>query len=274
MIFKRLFGVLSLALALTVATPFGVYADDEDGIQDLSTYIANESGSEDVGSDEVFNDVVENYIESTGMRPAGEGETGAGYSYSYEASDGNTYYFKKSAANNILKNYNSKKIASTEQGDLAEAQQEVNNMVEGLNLKPDMQTATVALSGFSGIISMITGVIIVAITLLMVLVTVCDLCYINLPMFREKQDMGNKSSALNTVISKLISNEARYAVKECSIDSGKNAGWTYLGKRVWSYIILALALLILFTGNINVIINIILTGAGGIFDALKALAGA
>lgn len=197
--------------------------------------------------------------------------------YKYQVSLGSgdsakTVYVRELTAKRILEQYQISQAGVSGYSEVDDAKAQVKTMTEGLNLQGDIGTATQALGGFQGIISTIVGIIIVMITILMVLTTTCDICYITLPMFRESQDTNNKG--WNSVINKLITQEARYSVKTCSMDSGKNPLAMYLSKRVVSYILLAIALFVLLTGNISLIIDIVLTAISGIIDALKSLGGA
>lgn len=273
MIVKRMFSLSLMVMSLMLAFTVTAYADPIN----LKEYIAEATNTDEGDLNEsTIDTVVENYIKKTGMSPIEDSSLAAAYNYYYEV-DGKNYYFKSSQASNIAQNYKSTVITS-EEDDLSNAKQMVKDMTNNLNLTPDVEVAGTALSGFSGVISVAIGLLIFIITLLTVLVTTCDICYITLPVFREKQDMaaagGGSGSSFNNIVNKLISNEAKYAVKTCTMDSGKNPLATYLGKRIVAYILLALALFILLTGNISVIINIVLTGVGGIADALQALAGA
>ena len=274
--FKRYFGFLAVLVLSISCMSVSTFA-----VEKLEEYVKAQAG-ETTGdgnndfNDAIFKQIADEVVKSSGLKPTTDSieakqRENAGY-YAYGEGD-NTYYIKPSMAANIASRYQSQKISEATD-DTAIAKQEVSDMLDNINVKPDMDTASQALSGFGGVISVAVGVIIAIITLLTVLITTCDICYITLPVFRETQDTAGKNgSGFNAIVNRLISNEARYCVKECSVDSGKNPLGMYLGKRVFAYILLALALFILLTGNIAVIINIVLTGVAGIADALKTLGG-
>lgn len=260
--FKRFKILRFVGVLMTATMIFTSYVMAED-LTDAGTYL---------GEGDDIKGFLDGYVKSNPSTAAkSKGAQEKAYQYKYEV-DGETYYFKKSEMDNIKKKYDAAHVDS-ENDDTGAAIEEVRRMADGISLQPDMTTAYTALSGFSGLLSVFIGVCIALVTLLTVAVTVCDICYITLPYFRENVASAGEggNGGLYKAAQKFVSNEAKYAVKKCSIDSGKNPLTMYLGKRAVAYIFLSIALFILLTGNISIIINIALRAVGGVVDALKAI---
>lgn len=263
--------IMMICLIFTLVLSFNTFvlADDSGGSQDIVAATKSELG--DSYDEELLRELMDRYIKNNHLSPAGSDKQSVqNYQYYYES--GNNYYgFQSSRYRQLINDFRNSK-ASSPDDEMSVAKGEVENMLSGLNIAPDIATANTALSGFSGIISVIVGLVIVLITLLTVLVSVCDICYIALPTFREYTQTNQNEKGMS-IVNRLISSEAKYAVKTCSMESGKSPIGLYLWKRTVVYALLGLALFILFTGNISIVINIVLKGAGGIADALKSLGG-
>lgn len=162
----------------------------------------------------------------------------------------------------------------------ADIKSTVDDMGMDFNVKADTATAGVALSGLEQVVSAIVGILCYAVTLGMTLFTAIDICYITMPVFRNKcEDMKQSgggamvktNSQTGETQLRWITDEAMYAVQSCSIETGKNPLTTYIKKRVIAFVMLAIVLFILFTGNIQLIVNIAINFIAGIMDALGSL---
>lgn len=158
---------------------------------------------------------------------------------------------------------------------------DVSNITDGLKIGADTAGATALLSGFAPIISLVVGVIVVLVTMGMTLFTAFDIAYIAFPVFRnkcEEQKMmgGNnimtKKGANGESSLRFVTDDAQYAVSQGTIESGKSPWGIYFRKRIMSYILLAIILFILLTGNISLITNIALNVVSGIMNVLGGLA--
>lgn len=156
----------------------------------------------------------------------------------------------------------------------------VDGMGTTFNVSADTDTAGVALSGIESLVGVIVGILCYVITLGMTLFTALDLCYITMPVFRNKcEDMKQSGNGVMTKTDKQsgetklrwITDEAVYSVNTCSVETGKSALTVYLKKRVLAFVLLAVVLFILFTGNIQLIVNIAINLVAGIMDALSSL---
>lgn len=162
----------------------------------------------------------------------------------------------------------------------AEAADSLKDITSGLNIEADTGTATTILSGFTGIISTILGIMVVLISIGMTIFSAFDLCYIAFPVFRNKCEEAKQtgqgvmaSSKVNkqTGETKLrfVSDDAQFAVVSAdTVQSGKNPFVIYFGKRVLSYVILAILLFILLTGNITVFTSLALKVVSGILELI------
>ena len=177
----------------------------------------------------------------------------------------------------------------TEEGLIEAVQKSVNNaatvddvstITDGLNIGADTTGATALLSGFAPIISLVVGVIVVLVTMGMTLFTAFDIAYIAFPVFRnkcEEQKMNGtgykvKKDSSGNVSLRFVSDDAQYAVSEGTIENGKSPWGIYFRKRIMSYVLLAIVLFILLTGNISMITNIALNIVSGIMNVLSGLA--
>ena len=177
----------------------------------------------------------------------------------------------------------------TEEGLIEAVQKSVNNaatvddvstITDGLNIGADTAGATALLSGFAPIISLVVGVIVVLVTMGMTLFTAFDIAYIAFPVFRnkcEEQKMNGtgynvKKDSSGNVSLRFVTDDAQYAVSEGTIENGKSPWGIYFRKRIMSYILLAIVLFILLTGNISLITNIALNIVSGIMNVLSGLA--
>ena len=177
----------------------------------------------------------------------------------------------------------------TEEGLIEAVQKSVNNaatvddvstITDGLNIGADTAGATALLSGFAPIISLVVGVIVVLVTMGMTLFTAFDIAYIAFPVFRnkcEEQKMNGtgynvKKDSNGNVSLRFVTDDAQYAVSEGTIENGKSPWGIYFRKRIMSYVLLAIVLFILLTGNISLITNIALNIVAGIRNVLSGLA--
>lgn len=133
--------------------------------------------------------------------------------------------------------------------------------------KPDYVRARSIYQPFSGIIGTILGLGAILILALLGIVTVSDLAYIVLPMYRGL--MGDADSGSRDGMAKfLVSTEAVTSVRDAEQgDSGsggyKHAVGIYLKRRIVSLIILGFALLYLVQGQIFTLVGYILDLVSG-----------
>lgn len=172
-----------------------------------------------------------------------------------------TFYYENSAG--LLRVVNKAESASN----VGDKLSEIN---DGLDIQPDVKGATQMLSGFRGILSLIVGILMVGIVAMMAVFTALDIVYMAFPVVRNLKDTGEGGAAGKAL--QWVTDDAMYAVKQCTIESGKNMWACYLGRRSGSYIFLGIVLFMLLTNNITLIVDIVLKVVSGIIEALTGLA--
>lgn len=204
------------------------------------------------------------------IRNSNIGDKGQGTQISID----NNVYVLDEAGLQKCKNY---MVSVTKKYDVKSS---VDGMGTNFNVKADTETAGIALSGLESVVSVIVGILCYAITLGMTLFTALDLCYITMPVFRNKcEDMKQSGGGAMVKTNKetgetqlrWITDEAVYSVQVCAIETGKSPLTMYLKKRVIAFVMLAIVLFILFTGNIQLIVNIAINFIAGLMDALSSL---
>lgn len=186
-------------------------------------------------------------------------------------SSGQVYYYDENNEETI--NSQVKKL-----NEAATATEKVTSITDGLNISADTEQATQLMGGFSPIISVGLGILVVLITIGMTIFSAFDICYIVFPVVRGKIEdnknsggpMGKKNSDGSTSL-RFVTDEAVFAVEQATTNPGKNAMTIYFGKRIISYIILAIMLFILLTGNISLITNIALKIVDGVLKIIQGI---
>lgn len=160
------------------------------------------------------------------------------------------------------------------------AKTKIDSLEKSFDVGADMDKAGMAMSGFRGTIATIVGLILYAVVILFGLVTALDIAYIVIPFIRilcdEKGQMvaglSGKTSD-GTVKFKFVSDEAVYAVKQNTLENGKNPLVTYIMKRLFGVFMLGLAAYMLATNNLGLLMKISLNMVSGIIDLLVSMAG-
>lgn len=276
-----LFAML-IAMCLTLVNPINVYATDT-GTQ-----------AQSVTSDQVLGIISASAL-SEGKIHYGDGSldsilnqyltTRVTQTLMGTLSDGTQVYYvstgvdQPTALSNIAAAMNARNNStqSTEDGKQKVAQVGSTITGSGFEVGADVQTGAKILSGFSGLVSMVLGLMVVLISLGMTIFSACDLAYIAFPVFRNKcEDMKQSGSRIGTKTGsngetklRFVTDEAQYAVNAAeTTESGKNPFVIYFSKRILSYIILAILLFILLTGRITVFTDLGVKLADGIVNLI------
>lgn len=190
----------------------------------------------------------------------------------YNVDDATLYLRKGIKESQALQHVNS---AVSNEETVANMQQLTN----GLQITADTAGATAIMAGFAPIISLVVGIIVTLVTVGMTIFSAFDIAYIAFPVFRNKCEEAKtnggamaKTTANGETKIRFVTDEAIYAVQECNIQNGKSPWAMYFRKRVMSYILLAIILFILMTGNISLITGIALKVVSGIMNVLGGLA--
>lgn len=167
-------------------------------------------------------------------------------------------------------------------GSVSDAKSKLNEGLDTQYIQGDLGAATRTMAGFKRFIQTIVGIIAYGIILGMVLFTSMDLCYITMPVFREKTEQIAQSQSGNKAVTttdkktgetkvRWVTDEARFVVEQCSISEGKNPLFMYLKKRALAYVLVVLVIFILITGRINIITDMALNFVSGILDVIEEL---
>jgi hypothetical protein len=162
-----------------------------------------------------------------------------------------------------------------------EIQQQVSDMADNFKLQANVSGAAGMLSGFQDIAQLIIGIIAYGIVIGIGVFTGIDICYLAFPILRTKgeevKQSGNnfmtKTDKSGNTSLRWVSDDAQYAMQVCTIESGKSPWAVYGKRRVGSIILVSVILYLLITGNITIIVKIVLNFIGGIMSALNNLAG-
>ena len=206
-----------------------------------------------------------------------EAKYGADWNY-YTRTEGGTtkyYYIKASDESSAVNAINS--VTSNNA-----ANDRVTDITQGLEIQPDTDAAITAMSGFLPFLEMVLGVMTVLITIGMTIFSAFDICYIAFPVFRNKCEeakqtgqgimAGKQNKQTGETKLRFVSDDAQYAIVAAdTTQSGKNPFIIYFTKRLISYMVLAVLLFILITGNVTVFTNLAIKLVSGIIELIGDL---
>ena len=216
--------------------------------------------------------ILNNFTEYTDLNKM-NGEKGGDYNH-YVV--GKKYYVIKASDEASVKEKIEKEQKKETDNDVSG---KVTDLQSGLGIEADTSTATEMMKGFIPVINIVIGALVILISIGMTIFSAFDLCYIAFPVFRNKCEdakqsghglMTKKNKSTGETSLRFVSDDAQYAVVAAdTTESGKNPFIIYFGKRVISYIVLAILLFILFTGNITVFTNMAISLVQGILDLIS-----
>lgn len=155
----------------------------------------------------------------------------------------------------------------------------VDEITDGLQIEADTQGAASMISGFVPLINIVIGILLYIIIIGTTIYSALDILYMTYPLFRSKCETAKASGDNKFLIKqsstgensyRFISDDAVQAIKEKEV-SGKNQYFIYLKLRLISLILVGIIVYILFSGNLQLIINIVLRFVAGIMDVLSGL---
>lgn len=164
-------------------------------------------------------------------------------------------------------------------GQKTDAQNVLSEIADQNHLAPNYTDAAAVLAPVVPYINIVIGIITTVVVLAMQILTAFDLCYIAIPAFRNF--MSDKAAEGNSAVAKkdgnggiklrFISDEAQYAVEQAANNQGSSPWGTYFKSRVLSYIFLAVAMVILLTGNVTLITDLVVKLVSGLMNVLQGL---
>lgn len=193
-----------------------------------------------------------------------------------------TYHIPKDqikAAEIVLTQADQQQSADTDGDGKTDAQNVLGEISENVHLAPNYGDAANILQPFVPYINILLGLITTVVVLSMQILTALDLCYIAIPTMRNF--MSTKAAEGNAVVGKkdgnggvklrFISDEAQYAVDQAANNQGRQPWGIYFKSRILSYIFLAVAMVILLTGNITLITDLIVKLVSGLMSVVQGL---
>lgn len=195
-----------------------------------------------------------------------------------------TYYFTEEALNECktsLENLKSTTDTKDKDQSVEKAAGDVKKISEA-GIRANLDAAQDTLSGFSEILGVLLGILAYLIMMMLTVFTTIDIAYITIPPFRSLCDdtgaksggsgaMGSTNKSTGEAKFRWVTDEAMYSVQTATVESGKSAVVTYLGKRIFAIILVGIAIYLLLTGNIGLIMNLSLKMVSGIINQLANL---
>ena len=153
-------------------------------------------------------------------------------------------------------------------------------LTDEFNVKADTRSASEVLNGVKEPIGTLVGILAFVVIITMGLFTALDICYIVIPVFRGAYDasadggssMTSKTGKGGESKLRWISDDAVYAVKTATVEEGRSPLKVYAFKRMGAYILVAVVIFMLLTGNVQVFINLALELVAGAIELIQKLA--
>ena len=220
--------------------------------------------------------------------------------YGLEAVEGHTTYLTKAEGDYVMfityknciygldstgptaaRDYAVARMRAIEKG-ASERQEIIGELEDITDANPDLKGAQKTFEGIMPGVNFVLGLIITLITVGMTILCALDIIYIVFPVFRGTcNNMKQEGKATSRKRSEnagearlfFISDEAEFAVNTAETSqTGKSPLGIYFGKRLVSYIILAIVIFILLTGNLSIITNIALKAVSGLLSLIQDMA--
>ena len=191
---------------------------------------------------------------------------------------GLTYYLTDAASESDLDAYVANRLSNSK------ATEKVSDIADNLDIGADTETASMLLRGFIPVISLVLGFMVILITTGMTIFSAFDLIYIAFPPFRNSCEEAKQTASANgkgNAMAKnsggqtklrFVSDDAVFAVTSTeTAQTGKNPFIVYFGSRLISYIVLAILLFILLTGNITIFTDIAIKAVSGVLELIQSI---
>lgn len=149
-----------------------------------------------------------------------------------------------------------------------QAMDAIQDIKDLTNVHADLSAAQGTLEPIIEIVNTIIGILATAILILIGLFTAIDILYLEVPAFHASMDQKamekgqtNKSGGVKA---KIVSEDASQAYQEAQ-ETGKNPMIVYLKKRIVAYVAVAIVLYMLLSGNLSLIVEVVLKMLNGVF---------
>ena len=187
--------------------------------------------------------------------------------------DGVTLFYNSSDADTI-----DSRITQFKASD--KATEAVREITTDLGVAADTGSATTILKPAVPYLNIALGILIVVAQIMLIALTAVDCVYMTSPSVQLNAD-SQLASGTNGVHVKtgkdgqpkfrFISDEAVFVTANCALGSGKNKYLEYLKLRALAYICVEIMFMVLVTGNIDIISNLVIGLIAGVFKILASL---
>lgn len=168
---------------------------------------------------------------------------------------------------------------SYKQGSTNQATQAIADITEQLKPHADINQGARTLKPIMKIVNLIIGILASAFCILIGLFTAIDILYLVVPALHnsldEKAMAKGQTGKDGGVKPRLVSEDACQAYNEVmnEANGGKNLLLVYLKKRIGAYIAVGIVLYMLLSGNLSLLVNIVLKALNGVFGFAEDFAG-
>lgn len=153
---------------------------------------------------------------------------------------------------------------------------DIKQISDNFNLKADTATASVTLAPFQNALSTISGLIVYGMLILLTFSNGLDICYLSIPWIQSLLDgkaSDTKTNSDGSAKVPLVSAEASYAHKQAETgEDYRNPLLIYASKRVVFLIVDAILVFMLLTGQMGLLIQIVLNLFSGFIDVIQSAA--
>jgi hypothetical protein len=280
--FMKRLSVTLLVVMMVFGTCTTAFAKEEleNVVKELSEY----KNSSDTGKKAVYDDALDAWKKlkgsDDGQAPVEFGGTTLKFTNNTIDDSAGTVDENYEAAYETMKEYLDKiGETSTDVKTVQGANKNLKTVVSTLDAEADISGAAGGLTSLMPLVNQITGMIIMILLLGMAIFTALDVAYLVFPVAKQQMDSagqsGNKAvsrtdSKTGEATFRWVSDDAVNAYQQAT-EVGKNPLLVYLKNRVISYILVAVVIFMLMSGNLSVIIEFVLNMLESFFNMLGNL---
>lgn len=267
----RILTMIVMASVLLMLNVTSIYANDT-----ISSFVSENAPVYDNSGNEVKSGTTKWTSEISGYfsrtADADKGRTNA-VSAVYDAY-ATVYFYSSSDEADIVVGISNLKVSD-------EVSQQITDITGGLDIKADIDSASETVKPWVPIVNYIIALVVLGVTLLLALYTSSDILWLTFPLFRQKaqEKLSNGTSGMTVKKSssgecsyRFISDEAVRAYNESTMNGGNKQPYLrYIVYKAWAYILVAVLITILLTGNVEIFLNIGVKLATGFLELIKQL---
>ena len=232
--------------------------------------------------DQTNNLVCAQHPELTSMLVKGQSQSAGDIECKIKQPGGTITYYVPSAnikAVEVILTQSDQTISQDSAGSKTDAQNILQEIQDKNAIAPNYNDAAIILQPFVPYINIGLGFVTTVVVLAMQVLTALDLCFVAIPTFRnflsdkaaEGNSLAGKKDGNGGMKLRFIQDEAQYAVEQATNNPGMQPWGLYLKTRVVSYIFLAVAMVILLTGNVTLITDLAVKAVSGLMNVISGL---